>query len=69
MQKYMYNREYYIGYQRGLNEKPTCDTFWDDLNLNRLLNSTSSDDKERERGYRDGINARELQKWGKKLLY
>ena len=65
MARYINSKEYYIGYQRGLNDKFTPDSFWDALSFDKLLNTTSIDEKERERGFKDGRKARDIQRWGK----
>jgi len=63
MEKYIRSRDYYIGYERGANDKFSAESFWDAISFNRLLNSTGEDEREREQGYKDGLNTRYSKKW------
>lgn len=63
MERHIRNREYYLGYERGIKDKFSSESFWDNISFNRLLNSTCADERERERGYKDGLSSRYSQKW------
>ena len=63
MEKLIRSREYYIGYERGVKDKFSAESFWDTLSFNRLLNTTGEEERERERGYKDGLNERYSRKW------
>lgn len=63
MKKNNYSQEYLKGYERGLKDKSASESIWDYLNLDRLLNCTDEDIRERERGYRDGLREKDQKKW------
>ena len=64
MEKFKRSKEYYIGYERGLKDKDSAESLLDTISFDRLLNSTSWEERERELGYKDGLNARFSKKWG-----
>jgi len=63
MKKYNYTDEYMKGYERGLKDKPSSESFIESISLNRLLNSTDEDSRERERGYRDALREKNYKKF------
>jgi len=63
MKKYHYSSEYMKGYQRALKDKSDAESIWDYLNLDRLLNCSEEDIRERARGFRDGQREKNHQKW------
>lgn len=63
MEKYQRSSEYYLGYERGIKDKTSSESFLDTISFTRLLNTTGKDERERKRGYKDGLNARYSKKW------
>ncbi len=63
MNNYEYSEEYMKGYERGLKDKLSPESFFEFINLNRLLNSTDQDARDRERGYKDALREKNHKKW------
>ena len=51
MEKFKRSKEYQIGFERGLKDKGSAESILDTMSFNRLLNSTSEADRDREQGF------------------
>ena len=63
MQRFNATEEYRKGYERGVKDKYSAESFMDNVSFNRLLNATCKDERERERGYKDGLRAMHYKHW------